>query len=472
MRHKLGLIIPYRLREEQLNEFIIRMNEYLKDIRFEIIIVNQDNAKQFNRGMLLNIGFLHAEKSHCTYVIFHDVDMLPLNVDYNYSDIPLHMATDVKIENDEKERDIFEEYFGGVTLFPIETFRKINGYSNKYWGWGYEDTDLLYRCVKQGIDLDKIILKNTGKPGKAIRLNGVDSYIKVRNIYDLDYNLTFFISFYPDDIVCDHTKENDYYTIFSIPGYDTSISYNSFSRYSFLTFDEDMESLYINSKIKKNYKTNICVTIDNDNKLIRMFQDGQFIGETKITKKLLSYVYERFFYLGVGQPNRKGDERFFKGFLTSYASYSKVLSDDEIIEISENESMDLRTEFGNYKSGDSLTIYFDANKIENYEMKNLVNKIYNGKMINCEIVDLNFEEYKTIFIPHRRKSIFQSQKHEENGFLNNKWKSQDTRWNQLRFHNEITKNDDLVIEDGLSTLEYVEHGKIKYKNITTINVGI
>jgi len=347
MRHKLGLIVPYRLREEQLKEFILRMTEYLKDIRFEIIIVNQDNAKQFNRGMLLNIGFLHAEKMHCTYVIFHDVDMLPVNVDYSYSEIPLHLATDVLSDNGEKEREMFEEYFGGVTLFPVETFRKINGYSNKYWGWGYEDTDLLYRCVNQGIDLDTIKIKNMGKPGKAIRFNGIDSYIKVRNIYDLDYNTTFFISFYPDDIICDHTKENDYYTIFSIPGYDTSISYNSFSRYSFLTFDEDRESLYINTKIKKNYKTNICVTVDNDNKIIRMFQDGHFVGETKITKTLLSYLYERFFYLGVGQPERQGDERFFKGYLTSFASYSKVLSDEEILEISENEHLDLRTSFGN-----------------------------------------------------------------------------------------------------------------------------
>ncbi len=472
MRHKLGLIVPYRLREEQLKEFILRMTEYLKDIRFEIIIVNQDNAKQFNRGMLLNIGFLHAEKMHCTYVIFHDVDMLPVNVDYSYSDIPLHLATDVRTDSDEKEREMFEEYFGGVTLFPVETFRKINGYSNKYWGWGYEDTDLLYRCVNQGIDLDIIKIKNMGKPSKAIRFNGIDSYIKVRNIYDLDYNTTFFISFYPDDIICDHTKENDYYTIFSIPGYDTSISYNSFSRYSFLTFDEDRESLYINTKIKKNYKTNICVTVDNDNKVIRMFQDGHFVGETKITNTLLSYLYERFFYLGVGQPERQGDERFFKGYLTSFASYSKVLSDEEILEISENEHLDLRTSFGVYNSGDSLTIYFDANKIENYEMKNLVNKIYNGKMINCEIVDLDFEEYRTVHIPHRRQSVFQSQKHEENGFFNNKWKSQDTRWNQLRFHNEIFKNEDLVIEDGLSTLEFVEHDKIKYRNLTEINVGL
>jgi hypothetical protein len=34
-------------------------------------------------------------------------------------------------------------------------------------------------------------------------------------------------------------------------------------------------------------------------------------------------------------------------------------------------------------------------------------------------------------------SLFKSLKHDENGFLGNKWKDQATRWNQLRFQNEV-----------------------------------
>jgi hypothetical protein len=31
---------------------------------------------------------------------------------------------------------MFDTYFGGVTLFPVKAFEEIDGYSNKYWGWG------------------------------------------------------------------------------------------------------------------------------------------------------------------------------------------------------------------------------------------------------------------------------------------------------------------------------------------------
>jgi hypothetical protein len=472
MINKLGVIVPYRNRYEQLDIFIKHIKNYLdkKNIRHEIIIVEQDDAKQFNRGMLLNIGYRYAKKMKCNYIVFHDVDMLPLDVDYSYSEKPIHLATDFILGYKENKREIFQEYFGGVTMFPIEIFEEINGYSNKYWGWGYEDTDLLLRCKVKGIDLDEISIKNTGKPKKALKFNGVDSYVKFRNIIDLDYDVSFFISFYPDDIICDHLKDSDQYTIFSIPGYDTSISFNSFSRYNFCTFDDDKNALYINSEIKTNYKTNICVTINGN--VIRAYQDGIFIGETNITTKLLPYTDKTFAYLGVGEPSREGDERYFKGYLTNFAIFNKALDENEILELSNNETDDFRNDFGEYTSSKNLIIYFDSEHIYNYKLKDLVNNKITGKIVNCEIVDLTYEGNKVIKIPHRRKSLFTSLKHEENGFLGNTWKDKATRWNQLRFYNEISLNHHLINDDGLSNLEFIEHGK-EYKNkITHVNVGI
>jgi len=139
MSHKLGIIVPYRNRYQQLSTFRRNIKKYLsdKDLKYELIVVEQDDSKAFNRGKLLNVGFIYAKKLKCDYVVFHDVDMLPIEVDYSYSDIPLHMATDF-VETEEFKRIVFDEYFGGVTLFPKNMFEQINGYSNKYWGWGYE----------------------------------------------------------------------------------------------------------------------------------------------------------------------------------------------------------------------------------------------------------------------------------------------------------------------------------------------
>ena len=453
MDNRLGIIVPYRNRLDQLVIFNQMIQAYLNntDIDYRIIIVQQDDAKLFNRGMLLNIGFKYAKKMKCNYVVFHDIDMIPIDVDYSYSDIPLHLA-----------EPVFDKYFGGVTMFPTEAFEKINGYSNKYWGWGFEDDDLLLRCIKKNIQTDTIRISSKGNSGKAFKFNGIDSYIKFNNFFELDNNYTIFVSFWPDDIICDHTKEMDYYTIFSIPGYDTSISFNSFSRYNFCTFDEGKNALYVNSNIKINYKTNIVVTIDNTNKLIKVFQDGILIGDVILKKELLSYSDKRYCYLGVGEPNRNGDERYFKGYITKFAIFDNILTDSNIELISNTENiLDTNT-----------IIYFDADKVVDYKLKNLGRNKSISKLINCEIVDLEIPKYTEVKIPHRRVSKFMLLKHENNGFFDNKWKHQATRWNQLRFVNEVCTNSKLLKNDGLSDLTFVEHSKIRNDKITNINVGI
>lgn len=477
---KLGIIVPYRNRRSHLKEFSRRVLRYMErnDIDYELIVVNQDDAKLFNRGTLLNIGFKYAEKLKCDYVVFHDVDMIPIQVDYGYSDVPLHLSTHFLKNSDYQDKEVFEEYFGGVTLFPMEFFKQINGYSNKYWGWGYEDTDLLYRCEKKGIPLNNLKIENMGTPKKALKFNGVDSYVRGRNTFRLNQDMTFFVSFYPYEHTYDHTKDYDNFSVFSIPGYDFSIVYNSFCRYNFCTFDTDNNALYVNSKIKTNYKTNLCVVIDNVSDIIKVYQDGEFIDQVRFFKNIRSYDDERFFYLGVGNPNRNDPANsqypdYFKGYITNFVVYNCKLSDVEILEISKNEDSDLTQNFGNYKSASDLEVYYNPNFIENYKLNDLSGNLNRGKIYNCEIVDLDFEKYKNIKIPYRRESTFALLPHKENGFYKNKWKFKATRWNQLRFFNEVRLNDDLLENDGLSNLEYIEHGVEKINDkITHINVGI
>jgi hypothetical protein len=468
--HKLGVIVPYRNRFDQLVLFKEKIVEYLKNqkIDFEIIVIEQDDAKLFNRGMLLNIGFKHAKEKGCDYVVFHDVDMLPISVDYSYSDIPLHLATNFSTLSSKQKRIVFDEYFGGVTLFPCKVFEEIDGYSNKYWGWGYEDDDLLFRCKEKFVKLDEIKFKNVNKDKKALEFNGINSYVKSKNIIDFNSSFTISVSFYPNPSEFNHKKQSDEYTVFSIPGYDFAIAYTSFRRYNFCTFDNNLNALYVNSNIKPNYKTNMVITFDATDKIFKVYQDGKFIGETIPCKRLYTYRSKPNFYLGVGKPDRELIPNYFKGFIDSFAYYDTILSNKEIKEISKTKKL-----LNELSSGITLKTYYDANHIEHYILKDLSENNNDGEIVGCAIVDMKIDNYTKIKIPYRRKSLFQLLPHEENGFLGNKWKDQCTRWNQLRFQNEVRTHISLINNDGLSTLEYYIHGINEYdNNITQINVAI
>jgi hypothetical protein len=472
--HKLGVIVPYRDRFEHFGVFKGAISNYLDSIgiSYELIIVEQDNGSLFNRGKLLNIGFQIAKKLKCDYVVFHDIDMLPVGVDYSYSEIPLHLSTNFITPEGEKERVMFDTYFGGVTLFPVKAFEEIDGYSNKYWGWGYEDDDLLFRCKEKMISLNKLKIKNLGRKGKALKFNGINSYVKANNIIDFNSSFSIFISFYPDKLELNHLKQSDEFTIFSIPGYDFAVSYTSFKRYNFCAFDSNLNALYINSNIKTNYKTNIVISLDANDKIFKVYQDGKFIGQTEPYKRLYKYRTQPNFFLGVGNPDREIIPNYFKGYIDSFAYYDIALTNSEIFEISNNTSELLNKNFGKYRSSDFLKLYYDVNFIKEYKLTDLSLNDNDGEIINCEIVELDIDDSTYVNIPYRRKSLFKSLKHEENGFLGNKWKDEATRWNQLRFQNEVSNHVSLLNRDGLSTLSFYEYGVNKEDKITQINVAI
>ena len=469
--HKLGIIVPYRNRYEQLIEFkrsIVRHFHAL-DIPYELIVVEQDDAKDFNRGKLLNVGFKTAQKLKCDYVVFHDVDMIPIRVDYSYSSHPIHLST--KFMYDENfTRDIFDSYFGGVTLFPSNIFEKVNGYSNDYWGWGYEDDDMLYRCDINNVSLDvkKIPIMNGNTA--ALKFNGLDAYVEFNNVISNSEDQTIFVSFYPDDIKCDHEKYDDTYSIFSVPGYELRISYNSYSRYNFELYDNDGEVLYVNSDIKKNYKTNICVTIDNTNKKIQMYQDGLLIGEKSFNSNIYRYQRSKKMYLGTSDPENKTNN--FSGLINTFAVYSNILKEEEIVEISNNKFFGLTQNFGEYKSSDNLKVNYDAKFIKGYKLINLVDLNNDGEIHGCEIVGYGFEDYKEVKVPHRRDGLFKLIPHEENGYVNGSWKEMNIRYNQMRYHNEVLKGNKNINEDGLLNLNYKILSESRVENQTHLVVSI
>jgi hypothetical protein len=216
----------------------------------------------------------------------------------------------------------------------------------------------------------------------------------------------------------------------------------------------------------------VVVVLNRDENFIKVYQDGVELGQTEKFKKLFFYRKGPKFYIGAGNPNREIIPNLFKGNINSFAYFDELLTDKEILSISNNQDNYLTESFGDYKSNKSLRLYYDADFIEKYELVDLTKNGNNGKIVNCQILTENYPEYTEVKVPHRRNSTFKSLKHEENGFLGNKWKDQATRWNQLRYHNEVSLNYELMKNDGLSNLEYVEHGRIHNNNILEVNVGI
>ena len=57
-----------------------------------------------------------------------------------------------------------------------EQFENINGYHMDYWGWGMEDDDLFWRCVRKGYFKEELI--QPIKQKMVLELDGKSTYIE------------------------------------------------------------------------------------------------------------------------------------------------------------------------------------------------------------------------------------------------------------------------------------------------------
>nr|XP_033799335.1 beta-1,4-galactosyltransferase 4 isoform X3 [Geotrypetes seraphini] len=147
---RVAILIPYRNREKHLLYLLKHLHPFLQrqQLDYAIYIIHQAGNGRFNRGKLLNVGYLEAlkeEKWDC--FIFHDVDLLPEN-DFNVylcDNEPKHLVVGRNVTG---YRLRYQGYFGGVTAMTGDQFDKVNGFSNNYWGWGGEDDDLRVRIQR------------------------------------------------------------------------------------------------------------------------------------------------------------------------------------------------------------------------------------------------------------------------------------------------------------------------------------
>jgi len=430
---KLGIIVPYRNRYEHLQEFKKSIVDYLDSNSYEnyvIIIVEQDDAKLFNRGMLCNIGFLELEKQNCDYIVIHDVDMIPIDVDYSYSEFPIHLATD---------NIPFDSYFGGMTLFPSDVFKKINGFSNLYWGWGFEDDDLRYRCVKNSIPFTTHLTENISNDMLPI-FNGVDAYATIPNCINYNRNFKIELDINLDRVVYDVNKQFDIFPILTINGYDLKLFYNSFNRFYLQVFDKNGKYYDVYSDIVTTSSNKIKIEYNKTDKKIVFSCNNK-----SVNIQLINYIfnYSDTNHIFFGSDNSLSN--FFKGSLNE-------------LSIEQN---------------GELKLHYKNSNIEEYLLTDISNNENHGEFFNVYLDNFKpFINYYS-YIPFRRDSKLLKLKHDDCGFNDGRWRDDNSRWNQLRYNNEVQNGYRDDIEDGLSTcLDYTLYGKIKENNIIHLNVGI
>ncbi|XP_026681500.1 beta-1,4-galactosyltransferase 7-like [Diaphorina citri] len=155
-QHELCLIIPFRDRFDELLIFLMHMKVFLErqNIVYNVYVVNQVDSYRFNRGSLINVGFLYIqENTHCDFIAMHDVDLIPINPRLNYSypgDAIMHIAAP-----DLHPKYHYKTFLGGILMMKNEHFQTVNGLSNKYWGWGLEDDELYVRIKEARIRIER-----------------------------------------------------------------------------------------------------------------------------------------------------------------------------------------------------------------------------------------------------------------------------------------------------------------------------
>ena len=154
--HRLAVVVPYRDdggatahgegRRAHLERFIPHMMRFLgrAGVKFRIVVVEQAQGGLFNKGLLFNAG-VSLSPAECDYFALHDVDQLPEHPDNTYAypgPLPVHLCS---ASSQFGYRLAYDTMVGGALLMRGGQYARVNGFSNRYWGWGLEDDDMYVR---------------------------------------------------------------------------------------------------------------------------------------------------------------------------------------------------------------------------------------------------------------------------------------------------------------------------------------
>jgi len=457
MNHKLGICIPYRDRKKHIDKLIPHLSNHLceKGINYHIYVGHQTDDNIFNRGIMKNIAAHHAFLDGCDYVAWHDVDGLPTKeVDFSYpSDFPLML-----VKNILQERTYVDDprFFGGCILFNKDHVDKVNGYSNEYWGWGYEDTDLLMRCEYENL-LNVKKFKTYGRT-KVATLNGKTSYLQIfgydylRNCFFKDHTISML--FYPQlndgDKIFTRSKESVYKTypiLRKEDGLTWGINYNNSEQIQMSFYDLLGNWIYTHSKNYHNQWMWLTITYSKKDRLVYFYVNQKLVrtengfelsGPIELKNDLHLPMIETGDFI-VGKCDYHNE--FFKGKIAKFNIYDVYFED--IKEVYENKTnLVYSLDFDNLRR--AVDIEYNEEEIEVIEYKNPYYR-------NAHFIRLN----------HLTENIY------DNPYVLK---------NEKRFYEEMIVGKIDYKKDGLNNvLEYVLEMSIDnnlYSNTTFINTKL
>jgi hypothetical protein len=166
VRGRVALVVPYRDnprqgRAAQLGRFLEFFAGGGLGARegpgFDVFVVEQSAGARFNRGLLLDAGFLAAEDAAARAgappyesVVVHDVDLLPdraaLAAYGARPDRPVHLSAPSVYGK--YPSDVF---LGGALALSPADFRRAGGFPTHVFGWGAEDDIFYDRLAAAGV---------------------------------------------------------------------------------------------------------------------------------------------------------------------------------------------------------------------------------------------------------------------------------------------------------------------------------
>ena len=473
---RLAVILPYNEQHmENFTEHFRVMVPESEDLYYKLVFMKQKSNRPLNKGKLFNIGYmLHKDKFD--YFCFHDSDLIPISdeCDYSYEDgKPISLVgMRNKIEFGEHEtidnfRNFtlpYDEYFGGATLFSKEHFQQVNGYSNNYWGVGYEDYDLLLRCVVKGLsirtELETQVSKTYGN------FNGLNSYLeidannaKIKNATNKSFTMSaWFCPNGEPPYGADSDNNRCEYSIFMRPGYHIGLSYIHGGYVKSVVWVRPPKSseripIVIQTMLRSNQWYNVGMVVDDREQTLTLYIDGKEVGKKNYDGQLIEYL-NKSYHIGVGDPNLSVWKNYYKGQIAEVGLWSYALKDYEMELIFDKGIINNKGEYTtsklpvgtwDFKSGYS-DITFDISGNGNH-----------AKFHNVEFANKSLKSNTERYLPYRRNGAYGYLSSEEQ-YLNldnlTRTEHAEVVSNRNTFNKKVRLNMSDIDKDGLSSTRF------------------